>query len=392
MKALLLGALAFGLVPAAHARMDQDPAPAPAKLTPDRILAGIYRPWTGPLAEMGKKLKAGRDYVVWVHVPAQHPMDLRSSDRFRQWALATPVTELTISHNMIAFRCGNSEGATGMTGSSNLQDAKYLLAGAGLSMFFAVYTDGHLNPESEVDAYVTKNLAKRGAVFGAFEVSAAQCDSLRVFLDDFVRHPNRPFERFSNVGDPEKFEGGGCVTFASALLKKAGLLETVIPKFFRDFYAARYLLGGNLGPHADVEPPPTPWLHGKRRSISLNLFWENPWDYAPEDFPGYAHLRQMDPEKMLYALKQIGLAATSARRLAGTPLGTRVVTTANLVPTNSGSWAMEYEQTPIDDRFDGEMAAVGRAARDWVRAREREGYRVRAASAVGMPVLLVEKE
>ena len=99
----------------------------------------------------------------------------------------------------------------------------------------AVYTDGHLNPESEVDGYVTKNLKKRGAIFGAFEVTEEQCGAMQGFLSDFVHHPNRPFGRFSNVGDPEKFEGGGCVTFASALMKKAGILETVIPSFTTAF-------------------------------------------------------------------------------------------------------------------------------------------------------------
>jgi hypothetical protein len=388
----------------AFARMDQEPTPAPAKLTPEQILSGIYQPWTGPIAEMGKALRPDRNYIVWVHVPAQHPMDLRSAEMFRRWALATPVTELTISHNMVAFRCKNRDGqfvtgATGMTGASNLQDAKALIAGYGVSIFFATYTDGHLNPESEVDGYVTKNLAKRGVVFGAFEVTEDQCDAMQGFLSDFVHHPNRPFERFSNVGDPEKFEGGGCVTFASALMKKAGILDTVIPSFFRDFYVARYLMGGNLKPQADVEPPATPWLKGKRRSISFNLFWSNPWDSAPTDFPGYEHLRQIDPEKMVYTLKQFagaylagernaGLRTAAAKKLAASPLGTRVVVDANNLadPPN-----LEFTNIPIDDSFDDEMAHVGALARGWFRAKAAEGFHVRMAQAVGMPVLLLEK-
>jgi hypothetical protein len=385
--------------------MDQAPSPSGPKLTPEQILAGIYQPWTGSLAQMGRNLQPDRNYVVWVHVPAQHPMDLRSAEMFRRWALATPLTELSISHNMIAFRCRKPDGsfatgATGMTGSSNLQDAKYLLAGAGVSMFFAVYADGHLNPESEVDGYVAKNLEKRGAIFGAFEVTDGQCEAMQGFLSDFVRHPSRPFERFSNVGDPEKFEGGGCVTFAAALMRKAGILDTVIPRFFRDFYVARYLMGGNLRPQAEVEPPRTPWLKGRRRAVSLNLFWTNPWNSAPADFPGYEHLRQIDPEKMVYTLKQFAGAylagerdssrrVTAARRLAGSPLGERVVVDANnlIDPPN-----LQYERYVIDDSFDEEMAEMGQVARAWFEEKVHAGFNVRLGSAMAMPVLILERE
>ncbi|MGZ3669364.1 MAG: hypothetical protein ACXWR4_05645 [Bdellovibrionota bacterium] len=387
----------------ALARMDQGPAGPTTPLSPPQILSGIYQPWTGPLAEMGKALKPDRNYLVWVHVPAQHPMDLRSSETFRRWVIATPLLEFTISHNMVAFRCKNPggqfvTGATGMTGANNLQDAKALLAGYGLSVFFATYLDGHLNPESEVASYVTTNLAKRGVVFGAFEVTDEQCGAMQGFLSDFVNHPNRPFERFTSLGDHEKFEGGGCVTFASALMNKAGVLDSVIPSFFREMYAARYLLGGNLAPQDQVLPPATPWLRGKRRSISINLIWNNPWDAAPEDFPGYANLHQMDPEKMLYALKQFGNVALEnesggarsrdARMLAESPLGARVSLTANNLEDPGGP--LDFTYTTIDDNFDG-MAETGRLARDWFRGRVRAGFRLRVAQAVGMPVLVMEK-
>ena len=389
----------------ALARMDQAPAETPPKLTPAQILGGIYQPWTGSLHELEKALRPDRNYVVWVHVPAQHPMDLRSAEMFRRWALATPVTELTISHNMVAFRCRKGDGqfrtgATGMTGASNLQEAKALLAGYGLSIFFATYLDGHLNPAAEVDGYITKNLKKRGAIFGAFEVGEEQCNQMQEFLVAFVNHPRRPFERFNNIGDPEKFEGGGCVTFASALMKKAGILTEVIPNFFRDFHAARYLLGGNLKPIDGVEPPPTPWLKGKRRSISFQLFWNNPWHSAPADFDGFVHLRQIDPEKMVYTLKQFaatyleGLAgstrAREAGKLAASPLGERVAVSANNLIDPGGP--LQFNQYLIDDTFDEEMASVGKTAREWFRQKTKDGYRIRLDQASGMPVLLLEKE
>jgi hypothetical protein len=401
---LLLGVL-LAQQPA-QARMDEEEGrPAPPRLTPGQILSGIYQPWTGPLAELGTTLRDGRNYVVWIHVPAQHPMDLRSSEHFRRWALATPVTELTISHNMVAFRCRSQDGrivtgATGMTGASDLQEAKALIAGAGLSIFFDTYTDGHLNPQQEVGAYITKNLEKRGAIFGGFEVTEGQCAEMRGFLAAFVNHPRRPFERFNNVGDPLKFEGGGCVTFASALLLKAGQLASVIPSFYRDFHAARYLFGGNLAPTKDVEPFPTPWLKGARRSISFNLFWNNPWNLEPSGFPGSVYLRQIDPEKMVYTLKQFagvylegqrGAARSrDAGRIAASPLGPRISVSGNNLADPGGF--LEYTSTPIDDAFDGEMAAVGDLARGWFRAQVHSGSHIRLAQAAGMPVLLLERD
>ncbi len=388
---------------AALARMDDSGPQGPTpRLSPQQILSGIYQPWTGALHELEKTLHKDRNYLVWIHVPAQHPMDLRSSEMFRRWAIATPFTELTISHNMVAFRCRNKEGqmvtgATGMTGSSSLQEVAALLDGYGLSIFFSTYTDGHLNPEREVGDYINKNLVRRGAIFGGFEVSNEQCDSMRDYLSAFVHHPRRPFERFNNIGDPEKFEGGGCVTFAVTLLKKAGLLDTVIPSFYRTFSVARYLFGGNLWPVKKMEPYPTPWLKGARYSIPLSAFWNRPWNAVPVNFPEYVHLRQIDPEKMVYTLQQFAkvylegqggsMRAREAKWLSTSTLGTRISVSANNLL--GGPW--KYSRTPINDSFDPQMAETGRIARSWFRAKVKDGYRIRLNYAVGMPVLLLER-
>lgn len=405
MKNLALLALLFCGSPALARMEPTEGALAPAKPSPAQILGGIYQPWTGPLRELEKTLRHDRNYIVWIHVPAQHPMDMRSSEMFRRWALAIPATELSISHNMVAFRCRgpNGEmltGATGMTGASKLQEVKALLAGYGLSVFFSTYTDGHLNPQREVDEYITKNLRKRGAIFGGFEVTEEQCGAMRAYLSDFVHHPRRPFERFDNVSNPEKFEGGGCVTFAAALMNKAGVLDTVVPTFYRRLRAARYLLGGNLSPVADVQAPATNWLGGRRRSISFNLLWNNPWHQAPTDFPGYVELRQIDPEKMVYTLKQFGqvyleglsgeLRAREGRRIASSPLGKRVVVSANNLRNPGG--ALDFTRYTIDDSFDSEMVVTGQVARRWFREKVAAGHRIRLEQAVGMPVLLLEKE
>lgn len=397
---LLLCCLLLAFSAPAFARMEESPF---VKLPPKEILASIYKPLSGPLAALKKNLKADRNYMVWVHVPAQHPLDLRSAEHFRRWALGTPVTEMTISHNMVAFRCKNEsgqfvEGATGMTGASRLQEIKALLKGYGLNVFFGTFTDGHLNPQAEVGDYITKNHAKRGAVYAAFEVSQEQCAGMQDFLVQFVNHPRKPYNRFNTIGDPEKFEGGGCVTFARTLMKKANVLSPVLPLLYREFTVARFMLGGNLKQVEDFEPMQTPWLQGKRRSISLNMFWSTPWEMAPEGMPGYLHLRQIDPEKIVWMMRQFAnvfmeSASPADRNRAAvmfnrSPLQPRFVVSANNLADPGGPY--EWTRTKINESFDPGMAQVGKASRAYFRGEVAAGKKMRVGSVNGMPVLILE--
>lgn len=399
----LLAVLLFSLNFAhfAQAQGGEDPY---AKLTPKQILASIYQPWSGPLKELERKLDSRRNYLVWIQVPAQHPLDLRSADYFRKWFLATPLTEFSISHNMVAFTCHTAAGevvtgATGMTGQNASQQVGMILGGYGLSVLISNYMDGHLNPMTEVDEDITLNLKKRGAVFAGFEITSEQCENMRSFLSDFVYSPKKPYRRFGLLPDPEKMEGGGCVSFASALMNKAGVLEPIIPQFFSYGRVANYMIGGNLEKPVGVEVMPTPWLRGKRRSVSMNMMLSNFWDEAPPDFPGTTAVKVMDPEKMLYTLKQFSqvyleqlspsLRKKEARVFAASPLGDRVVTSADNKTVDRG---LEFSYFPINDQFDPSMAKIGRSARAFFRQKIAEGYRIRHESAAGMPALLLERE
>ena len=367
--------------------------------TPEETLQGIYQPWTGVLASLRQNLDPRRDYVVWIQVPAQHPLDLRSSEYFRRWINATPITEVTISHNMVAWRCHNSKGqvveaATGMTGGNVSQDTQMFLDGYGLSVFFSVFTDGHLNPVSEVDSYITTNLQKRGAVFGGFEVSPTDCDNMMKFVQDFVHAPNKPYTRFGLLPNPEKMEGGGCVTFASALMNKAGIMQPILPNFYRNIRARRDLMGGNIDRKpAQAEAPETPWLNGVKNVVSpfrlVNTRWER------SDIPSVG-LKLMDPEKMLYTLKQFGQAylqqfsgkerVREADALENSPLKQRYVLSIDTI-----SRPGQMDVYPVDDSFDPEMAGIGHQSRNWFLSKLQQGYRIRRGQAAGMPVLLMER-
>jgi hypothetical protein len=343
--------------------------------------------------------------VVWIQVPAEHPLDLRSSEYFRKWFLATPLTEFSISHNMVAFTCHTRSGAvvtgaTGMTGQNSSQEIGMILGGYGLSVVVSNFMDGHLNPMKEVDEDISLNLKNRGAVFAGFEVSVDDCENMRNFLHAFVHHPNKPYRRFGLLPNPEKMEGGGCVSFASALLNHAGVLQPVIPHFFRYGRIANYLLGGNLKPIENVEIFPTPWLKGKKRSVSMNLMLGNFWDEDAEGFRGFSPVQVMDPEKMLYSLKQFSQVflnhlpasqrAQARQKLARSPLGQRIIVSADN-HTESGR-GLDFSEFPIDDDLDPEMARIGRVARTYFEQKIKEGNHIRHETIVGMPALILERD
>lgn len=400
--AILLTGEAFGRADGETARVfggggAEDDGPEYPVPTPgaQETLYGIYRPWTGVLLDLKSHIRSDRNYVFWVMVPPQHPLDLRNADGFRKWMIATPPAEMSISHNMVAWRCRAAdgrmvEGATGMTGEGSDQASKLIHRGFGLSSFLAVFTDGYLNPSWEVDQYVKKHLEKRGAVFSGFEVSEENCANMDAFVHEFVLHPAEPFKRFGLLPSPDRMEGGGCVTFASELLKRAGVLETVIPSFYREIRAREDLMGGNLERlPVQVELPEMPWLGGRARSISLRKLMTSAWERRGAKMQT---LRLMDPEKMIYALKTFAdeylsrLPADERAReelaFRSSPLGERRTVGKRILrkPTS----------TLINEQFEG-MKETRDLSRAWLQAKIGEGFRLRRTQVVGMPVFVLER-
>ncbi len=371
------------------------PLPSPG---PEETWAGANLPWYGILRDVKANLAPDRNYLVWIHVPARHPLDLRTSDRFRKWIIATPPAEMSISHNMVAWRCRNGqgemkEGATGMTGELAGQSGKMIERGFGLSAFLSVFTDGYLNPSIEVDQYVRNNLDERGVVFAAFEVTPEQCAGATGFLHDFVFHPRQPYTRFGLLPEPGKMQGGGCVTLASELMKRAGILDSVIPHFYRHLKARRALMGGNL-PRVPVqtEPPAMPWLGTKKRKISLQRLMLTNWTTGLGPFVDFS---QMDPEKMLYALRQFGAVyleqvppeqySQEKAALGRFPLSPR-----QTVGRNVSLGKPHFVVTPINDQFEG-MSEIKAASQAWIRGKLNAGFGLRRGEAMGMSIFILEK-
>lgn len=376
---------------------EEETYPERPRPDPATTIQGIYQPWSGTLKNLKKSLRADRSYVIWLNVPAQHPLDLRTGDNFRKWILATPETEMSISHQMIAWRCRADNGqmyeaATGITGEESKQSVRMINAGFGISTFLTTFTDGRLQPAAEVEQYVAQNHAKRGAVYTGFEVDDRDCRNMSNFVLDFAHHRNSPMYNYGSLVRPGKFEGGGCVTFASELMNKAGLLRSVIPSFFRQIQFREDLMGGNID-HAvnAITPPATPWLKGRTHTVSKLKLVSSAWKY-----PGFKMqtMAQMDPELMLYVTKQFadhyvaGLSADARKKelaaYAATPLAPRTTTGKELFTPR--------ERTPINDDYAG-MAKIRDLTVSYIRAKKKEGFQVkRVWTNIGMPAFILEKD
>lgn len=380
-------------------------SPAPPT-DPTGIYKSIYGPWTGSLTQLERTMLPDKNYIFWINVPPQHPMDMRSSEYFRRWMMAVPKSELSISHNMVAWRCKDASGktvmgATGMTGQNDKQELKMFLKGYGLTVFLSTFTDGHLNSINEVNAYINKNLKKRGAIFAGYEVTQEECSAMQDFLHKFVDHPSKPYMNFGLLPDPEKMEGGGCVTFASALLQHAGLLHSVVPQFYRKIFATHYLMGGNLKPVVNTKIPSLDWLHGKKYRVRMSKLYHNRWDQENSVVPGFAEMNIMDPEKMTYSLKQFAtiylsqlpptLRLQEEAIFASSPLGLRIVKSKNNIGTSNGA-KVQISYYPIDSTFDPQMNQIAEVARSWYKQKLDEGFHIRRSVAMGMPVLLLERK
>lgn len=377
--------------------------------TPEQTLEEIYRPWGGPLRKLEQLLKPGKNYIVWIDVPAQHPVDIRSGDSFRKWLIATPLTEISVSHQMLAWSCLDKDGravtgATGMTGVNSNQHIQMMLRSFGLSFFFSTFTDAVLDPSAEVESTIVSNAQARGAAYIGFEVTREQCDAMQAFLADFVHRPQKPFTRYGFALDADKMEGGNCASFAAAMLKNADILTPVLPLFRRSISVLRWLMGGNLGAVKHTELPELPWLEGKQNPVAyvtlLTESWENPGDGLDS---GKIRLVTMDPEKVLYAMKQFANVyletlpenrrREEATYLESTPLGLRTVVSADFTGPNAREAALKtYTKFRIDDAFDPETASVGAAARNWVRQKMAGGFHLRRATVDAMPVLFLERD
>lgn len=389
-------ALAAAVPMHAHAKKAEAAgAESEFRATGEDYVNEVNEPWLEPLSELRRSMKPGRNYVFWIISPPQEPLDLRSAEHFRRFINANSSGHPSISHNMVAWSCGRNEGAVGMTGETQQQALKMLKGGFGLTTFFSVFTDGIIDGTDTVTEVAEDLSKKTGLVVLGVEVEAAACSQMVSFLNSFLRHPREPFRKFGLTVSPERMEGGGCISLATTLLKKAGIFTDLLPLADRELLAPEALMGGNMAAPENASVPRLPWLKGEAKSIGVGRLLKTPWASDKGGIP----LRLPDPELLIVLMQSIwetrlaALPATQAAaeraELARTALGTRVVRSGSDDAGASTSLSIRY--VPINERFDAQTARMAKAARGWT-ARNRPGAEIRRGSLMGSPVIVIDRK
>lgn len=341
--------------------------------------SGINGGWQGIYREVGNQLDRNRNYIIWSIIAPKDPLDLRKPDFFREF-LAHSSGGLSISHNYIGWSCQvrgrRYEGATGMSGESSEQSKALVKAGWGLTTFLAIYNDGWLATSTEAaDDWAIRR--QREEIYNVVvEVSEQECDNMLSFMHTFVTSPRKPWTKFGLTPSVEKLQGGGCITFVTTLLKKAGILKSMINSSSRTLYANPYGFGGNdLPKPAGTWLPRLAWREGKPKKVGINQFFSSNWNGGLKA----VSLTLLDPEVMIWGIKNLSPSLAVPRKVQKYPQdGCR--------PAEGDCGG--YRKVAIDNKFDNKAAAAASAARSWKQGLLAKGYKMRVLTRSGSPFVI----
>lgn len=340
--------------------------------------------WGGAHADLDLHLPEGKNYIVWSIIAPKKPLDLRTPDFFRSvLTLNSSKQSLSISHNIVAWKCnledGFYQGATGMSGETMQQSASLVKSGYGLTTFLATFNDGWLSGGYQSGHIIVERAGEEEVYTLVTEVSRSSCSNMLKFLKSFVYHPKRPFEKFSLALDPEKFEGGGCISFAAALMKKAGVLSQMFNSSERSLWASTYRFGGNgfeLPPFTQV--PKVSWREDKPKKVSLAEFFNANWNNAKTHG---VNLKLIDPEILVWSFKSLSESlAKNPRSFYGL--------------RRERCDSEDYCERPyyvINDKFDPQTKRASQKAKTWQNSMYDKGYRMRELELQDQTVLIFDK-
>ncbi len=234
----------------------------------------------------GIELDPDRAYALLIMLPSAYPIDFRDAEAARislmrnvRAPLATLTAKTLTGHSMVAWQCAGKRGLISQTGESTGQATRMILHGGwGITPFLSVFHDGKLVRMKDVPGRYRSLIAAGSVSILAIEVSKASCLSMRRYVARFVTHPSNPKSRFGLLLDPERFEGGGCASFALSALRRAGLFAGHERRFRRKVR----IYEGPLGRRVDVPEGVDPFVTARRRShenvVSFYALRAGPWD------------------------------------------------------------------------------------------------------------------
>jgi len=191
-------------------------------------------------------LPRDRDFVIMAFLPTRYPLDFSDPEKARKSllkAVGSPGMDTKIGHTIVGWQCGRYQGMTSMSGANGPESIQLLREGWGLVAGLSVYNDGKLFPEGEHRIANLEAIEQGRAIVTAVEVSRADCLGLRQSLTRFVTHPDAPVEKFGLMLRPERFEGGGCISFGFFLANAAGTMREITPHIRREVPLHAPMLG-----------------------------------------------------------------------------------------------------------------------------------------------------
>lgn len=353
--------------------------------TADEIWMGINMGWTGVYNDLLKYMDPNKSYIVWTMLAPVKPLDFRKPDNFRDFLAHNSSDGISISHNLVAWNCKlpNGDrymGATGFSGESTGQSAKMVKSGFGLTTFLATFYDGWMS-----DSWQTAGIWEERSVKEDFhnlmvEVSPKDCANMIGFLNKFVHHPKKPFKKFGLRVNPEKFEGAGCISFASTLLSKAGILNKMFKASERTLWATHYAFGGNDLPLPEnTSVPRLEWREGKQKKVGINYFFGNNWNATTLG----VSLKLLDPELMTWGLKSmVPQMAAQPRKVQKYP---------GKDCAKDDAKCRGWSKVAIDDNFDPQAKKVSSLAKSWKAGMLSKGYKMKYTQLRGTPLIIFQK-
>ncbi|MFZ1680945.1 MAG: hypothetical protein WAT70_07975 [Rhizobiaceae bacterium] len=254
------------------------------------------------------RLDADRDYVAIILIPPAGPLDARDGETMRRSLLPYLAEQTRLGHTVIAWQCGGRRGMVSQSGEHRLQGTRMAFSGWGLAATLSTFNDGALRGENSLRPAYARVLAEGRGHIVAVETDSAHCNAMKAFLSRYITHPNRPASRFSLLLDPERFEGGGCASFALALAEKAGIAAGLKRHLRRTSLVHEAALG-RLDTWPDLTTPFTVGGDHGRRRIPVGRLLSGPLDTGKV----LARVRFVDPELLLAALSGARQAAGERR-------------------------------------------------------------------------------
>lgn len=300
---------------------------APGATDVSRILAPYeHEGWPEALSAI--ELPRSRSYVVVMQVPTVRPFDMRDVDRIRDTILANIVDapgwldeKRLLGHSIIAWQCNTGRGVAAMTGESDGQGLMMSVGGGwGATPLVSIYLDGKVLREGASFERYTQAMARGEGAVVAFEVAERNCQAMRSFLARFLSHPDRASRRYGLLLDPLSFEGGGCTSFALALIARSRIWDGGE----RATYRRIALFDGVLGRRIAVPPGVVPYRLAPSREAEKIVPFASLYLRSWKSGEPVETVEIVDPELIFAMLVEMRIAAgerdgwRAKRRLADT--------------------------------------------------------------------------